>query len=60
MVAPQPEPPVIAPPALPIADLTDETPPAEIVRAYAQTVETLKSHIRELNLALDAYRARPQ
>jgi len=41
-------------PAFPIAKLTPDTRPAETVRAYAESIATLKTAVRERDTALAA------
>jgi hypothetical protein len=43
-----------APPALPLASITSDSPPASIARAYAVSIEMLRSYARALNSLLDA------
>ena len=51
-----PAPPAIARPALPIAGLTPDSQPADVLRAYAATVEALMGYSLELEGVLDGYR----
>jgi len=52
-----PAPPSLVRPALPIADLTPESQPADVLRAYAATVEALMGYSLELEELLAGYRA---
>ena len=51
-----PAPPAIARPALPLADITADSSPADVLRAYAATVEALMGYSLELEGLLDGYR----
>lgn len=56
VAVPCPPPPAVARPALPIAELTAESQPDAVMRAYAATVEALMGYAGELELLLDGYR----
>lgn len=51
-----PAPPSLVRPALPIADLTPESQPADVLRAYAASIEALMGYSQELETVLDGYR----
>lgn len=51
-----PAPPQVVRPGLPIADLAPDSQPADVLRAYAATVEVLKGYCGELETVLDGYR----
>lgn len=51
-----PAPPALARPSLPIADLEPDSTPADVLRAYAATVEALMGYSLELEGVLDGYR----
>lgn len=54
-----PAPPPLVRPALPIADLTPDSQPADVLRAYAATVEALMGYSVELEVLLNGYRETP-
>lgn len=56
IAAPCPVPPVIARPALPIAQLNEQSTPDQVARAYAATVEILMGYARQLETLLNGYR----
>ena len=51
-----PAPPSLVRPALPLADITADSSPADVLRAYAATVEALMGYSLELEGVLDGYR----
>lgn len=59
VAVPCPPPAAAARPALPIAELTADSPPDTVMRAYAATVEALMGYVEELETLLDGYRADP-
>lgn len=52
-----PAPPALMRPALPLADITADSSPADVLRAYAATVEALMGYSLELEELLAGYRA---
>lgn len=50
-----PAPPAIARPVLPIAELAPDSTPADVLRAYAATVEALMGYSIELEEVLKGY-----
>lgn len=57
---PCPEPPAMAWPTLPIANVTASTPPAEVAKAYALSIEILQAHLWQAMRLLDGYRVKTQ
>lgn len=55
---PCPEPPYMAWPTLPIANVTANTPPAEVAKAYALSIEILQAHLWQSYRLLDGYRVK--
>ena len=51
-----PAPPALMRPALPLADIAADSSPADVLRAYAATVEALMGYSLELEGVLDGYR----
>ncbi len=50
------QPPVFTRRELPISRITDATPDADVVRAYAASVTQLKQELKDRDAALDVYR----
>lgn len=46
----------IARPTLAIRDLQPDSPPADVIRAYAESMEALAGYAERLELLLDGYR----
>lgn len=57
VAVPCPPPPPVARPHLPLADLPPKSPPADVMRAYAASVEALTGYASELEALLNGYRA---
>lgn len=55
---PCPEPPYLAWPVLPIANVSAATPPAEVAKAYALSVQILQAHLWQAYRLLDGYRVK--
>lgn len=53
---PCPAPPDTVRPALPLADLTPDSPPDVVLRAYAASIEVLMGYAESVETLLDAYR----
>jgi hypothetical protein len=53
---PCPAPPAVARPHLPIASLRKDDPPADVMKAYAASLEALSGYARELEAILQGYR----
>lgn len=55
---PCPEPPAMTWPTLPIANVTASTPPAEVAKAYALSIQILQAHLWQAMRLLDGYRVK--
>ena len=49
-------PPVVARPHLPLKNLHPDSPPADVIRAYAESLEALAGYSEQLEALLDGYR----
>jgi hypothetical protein len=53
---PCPAPPVIARPHLSLGTLRPDSPPAEVIRAYAESLEAVAGYAEQLETVLEGYR----
>lgn len=60
VAVPCPPPPIVNRPALPLSDLTPESGPDAVMRAYAASVAALMGYAAELERLLDGYRQLPE
>ena len=60
VVAPCPEPPARHRPHLPIEDLSPESTPDQVARAYVVSIKLLMAYALELETVLDGYRTAPR
>lgn len=56
VAVPCPAPPVIARPRLTVHDLRPDSSPAEVIRAYAESLEAIAGYAESLEEVLDGYR----
>lgn len=56
VAVPCPPPPEIVRPHLPILDLSPESPPDNVIRAFAASIEVLAGYAAELETILSGYR----
>lgn len=56
VAVPCPAPPEIARPHLAVRNLRSDSPPAEVIRAYAESLEAVAGYAEQLETILDGYR----
>lgn len=56
VAVPCPAPPQVARPRLTIRNLRPDSPPAEVIRAYAESLEAVTGYAEQLETILDGYR----
>lgn len=59
VAVPCPPPPATSRPPLPIAELTEQSTPEQVMRAYATSIEACAGYARELEAIIEGYRSKP-